>query len=108
MPWSRCDRSQGIQPDASSSLIGMLPTPNASSTTPRTPRAYRSPYAFSGAHPGTIGTRSTLGFSFRRGVYVAFWDRPRELENCSSASRRHSTPTPSCASGGYCGDPKAL
>ena len=84
----------------------MFPTPNASSTTPRTPRAYKSPYAFSGAHPGTIGTRNTLGLSFNRGVYVACVRG--ELENCNSASRFHSMPTPMRASGGYCGDPKAL
>ena len=49
--------------------MGMFPTPNASSTIPRTPLPCKSPYANSGAHPGTMGTRSTFGFSFKRGVY---------------------------------------
>jgi hypothetical protein len=61
----RCERSQGSHPCTGRS--GMLPTPNVSSTTPRTPRAWMSPYASRGSQPGTMGTRMTWGSSLKRG-----------------------------------------
>eukprot|EP00958_Prasinococcus_capsulatus_P005630 scaffold546_cov352-Prasinococcus_capsulatus_cf.AAC.10 len=41
-------------------VSGMLPTPKASSTMPRTPRPYKSPYAWLGSHLPRHGSGSAL------------------------------------------------
>mmetsp|Transcript_8629 Transcript_8629/g.19609 ORF Transcript_8629/g.19609 Transcript_8629/m.19609 type:complete len:211 (+) Transcript_8629:376-1008(+) len=72
----------------------MFPTPNTSSTIPRTPRSTQSPYEMYGSTPGTTGTRSTRVSKSKRGVYGASWN-----DAGSSIASPHTISTPSIARG---------